>query len=852
MQRYGNCFTLVIMKLSFRQIYKTALPVGLALAGALASGCLQRPVGTDQPKTTNVIVDALKQNSVDKIDLLFMIDNSLSMGDKQELLADALPDLVRRLVDPVCVSEGGGPAQMATGGNCPQGTAREFQPIHNIHIGVITSSLGGFGSELDCISAEEGETDNSYLLGSLDRVRAVLPETPEFLRWCRPDSDPAQQGVCSVTPETSNGDALAFSEVFADQVRAADEFGCGWEASLEAWYRFLIEPYPWTKVVRQNCPFGGDMNALCVGPEKDASGVPYIDDTIIDQRKRFLRPDSLLAIVMLTDENDCSFKASGQSWRLSQTFRSDGSGGRAPSRAYKGSTACATDPNDPCCVSCGTGPAAGCATEMNADGDTVNLGCAEPLYKSADDLAQEGSDAPSDDAVNLRCFDHKRRFGVDYLYPVERYSNALLDANICPFADTLKSDATATDGSFICGANQEFVVDNPLFEDLTFEDRRAVDMTVERALPRSTDLIFLAGIVGVPWQDLAMDPAANTLVYKTNNPNNPNGDPTVDWVQLLGAAEPHAPYDLMRTPPTDPLMHEQIEARSGTNAAINGGEWNILDRDDLQYACTFELNQPVECPAQADLMMGETVACDCTYYGGDEFNNPLCNGLTQTHAKAYPSIRPLQVLRDYGPNSIVASICPKNTTDDGAPDYGYRPAVAAIIDRLKEQLQDKCFPRTLEVKDLGEGRQANCIIVEADPDGNATCGNARAEVPPEIQDKIYERLLRQQNCDNDQDCRRYHLCSITPITPNSSDYDSCLTSDNPTGHGWCYIDPAQGLGTDEQVEKCADHEKRKIRFAGDGAPQKGTVTFFACAGAPQGAAMTEEADMSTDMPAEDM
>jgi putative heme-binding domain-containing protein len=199
----------------------------------------------------------------DKLDLLFVIDNSASMAQKQKLLADALPDLVSRFVDPLCVSAAGESAP-AAGDECPDGFRREFRPVSDVHIGVITSSLGGYGSELDCINADEGETDNSHLLGSLGRVRGDLPDTPEFLSWCQPGGEGETSGSCAPTPETSGGDATVFAAMFADQVRAAREQGCGWESTLESWYRFLVEPYPWTKVVRQNCPFGGDANQLCV------------------------------------------------------------------------------------------------------------------------------------------------------------------------------------------------------------------------------------------------------------------------------------------------------------------------------------------------------------------------------------------------------------------------------------------------------------------------------------------------------------------------------------------------------------------------------------------------------------
>jgi hypothetical protein len=49
-------------------------------------------------------------------------------------------------------------------------------------------------------------------------------------------------------------------------------------------------------------------------------------------------------------------------------------------------------------------------------------------------------------------------------------------------------------------------------------------------------------------------------------------------------------------------------------------------------------------------------------------------------------LRQLQVLYDYGDNSIVASICPK-TIDEGASDFGYRPAVDALLTRLSPLLR---------------------------------------------------------------------------------------------------------------------------------------------------------------------
>ena len=75
--------------------------------GSLAVGCLNRPIDRLEPKTTSTVVERLQQNGVDKIDLLLAIDNSISMADKQAILAAAVPDLVNRLVTPNCVDDDG-------------------------------------------------------------------------------------------------------------------------------------------------------------------------------------------------------------------------------------------------------------------------------------------------------------------------------------------------------------------------------------------------------------------------------------------------------------------------------------------------------------------------------------------------------------------------------------------------------------------------------------------------------------------------------------------------------------------------------------------------------------------------
>lgn len=145
-------------------------PYLLVAFGALClsmPACLDRPVVAAAPKTHAVHSERIRQSSVDKIDLLFMIDNSASMADKQEVLAEAVPDLLDRLVNPACVRLENGQEQWVEklpDGSCPEGSEYEFEPIKDIHIGVISSSLGGNGSDSCATKDSPSNDDRGHLL----------------------------------------------------------------------------------------------------------------------------------------------------------------------------------------------------------------------------------------------------------------------------------------------------------------------------------------------------------------------------------------------------------------------------------------------------------------------------------------------------------------------------------------------------------------------------------------------------------------------------------------------------------------------------------------------------------------
>jgi hypothetical protein len=430
-----------------------------------------------------------------KLDLLLMVDNSNSMAAKQAHLTDAIYYLIRRLTMPECVDATG--KQLGTFsdelGVCEEGTP-EFPPVDDIHIGVISSSLGDHGSGDFCSPESNDDArpldDRAMLLGSV-RSGIVADQPYGFLTW-----DP---GGGTTTPGVTDPATLA--EAIADHVRSAGERGCGYEASLESWYRFLIDPEPVSAMANDgNVSVRGAVNA-----------------ELLAQRAAFLRPDSRVAIVMLTDENDCSIldEEGTQGWLVPYKGGVPVNQWRMP----RATPACATDPNSPDCGPClASGP-----------------GCEEPLLSI------------QEDAMNLRCYQQKQRFGVDLLYPTSRYVEALTSPTVDPRATGNR-------------------VPNPLFA----------------SGQRDPSGVVLMGILGVPWQDLATDDAlaGGSLAYRNSLELVADGR----WEMILGEG---------LTPPTDPLMIESIDPRPpGKPHPILGEAGAIVPNESAKNSPICEYEAP--------------------------------------------------------------------------------------------------------------------------------------------------------------------------------------------------------------------------------------------------------------------
>jgi hypothetical protein len=58
------------------------LAVVVAGLGVVGAGCLTRPLATGEPALKTNFTTVVTNQVIDKVDLLFDIDNSASMGDK--------------------------------------------------------------------------------------------------------------------------------------------------------------------------------------------------------------------------------------------------------------------------------------------------------------------------------------------------------------------------------------------------------------------------------------------------------------------------------------------------------------------------------------------------------------------------------------------------------------------------------------------------------------------------------------------------------------------------------------------------------------------------------------------------
>ncbi len=214
------------------------------------------------------VVRPLVREPVHDVDLLLMVDNSGSMSEEQASLATELPRLVRVL---------------STGDRTGDGvTSDDFPAVVSLHVGVVTTDMGVANFVVPtCTRSPQFGDDGLLRTAGNAAIAGCIAVYPKFLEY--------QPGISVQTIEQFGADFSC--------VAAMGTGGCGFEQPLESTLKAV------TPSTSATTFFGGTHGH---GDVENAG---------------FLRPDSVIAVVLVTDEEDCSV-AMGNEEIFNQSFSS--------------------------------------------------------------------------------------------------------------------------------------------------------------------------------------------------------------------------------------------------------------------------------------------------------------------------------------------------------------------------------------------------------------------------------------------------------------------------------------------------------------------------------------------------
>jgi hypothetical protein len=201
-----------------------------------------------------------------EVDILFVIDNSPSMDPKQTALAANFPKMIQVLQNLPDPSD-------------PSGTGVS---LPDVHIGVISSDMGA-GSDNIGGNCSRVLGDRGLLWGN-DTYNPIASVAGPPNNGC--GLNPGERWITDVANANGVGRSTNYTgnltDVFSCLAKAVGVNGCGYEHQLQS-VRMALNPQ------QVNCDRNGqnctDINIENVG---------------------FLRPKAYLAIVLITDEDDCS------------------------------------------------------------------------------------------------------------------------------------------------------------------------------------------------------------------------------------------------------------------------------------------------------------------------------------------------------------------------------------------------------------------------------------------------------------------------------------------------------------------------------------------------------------------
>jgi hypothetical protein len=249
------------------RIALTATVLGLGLC---AAACLDRDLKAINPCLVSSVSRRVSVTNIDKVDLLFSVDNSASMAEEQTSLKQQFPRMISILT---------------TGQRTPDDPT-PFPAAKDLHLGVVSSDMGALG-QTDVEGCSETGGDDGKLQNTPRGMIGCQAVYPSFLSYIAGPN----------TPEQIATDFGCIAELGTG--------GCGYEQQLESAFKALWpsqyadqrgnardNPFQFLGLTPQQMLGRGDLEAP-------------------DGSQGFIRPISsrglsLVAIVVVSDEEDCS------------------------------------------------------------------------------------------------------------------------------------------------------------------------------------------------------------------------------------------------------------------------------------------------------------------------------------------------------------------------------------------------------------------------------------------------------------------------------------------------------------------------------------------------------------------
>lgn len=226
-----------------------------ACAFTLLSACPGPQLSPLTPCSITGTTNRIRVRDVAKADIVFLVDNSGSMASEQIELGRRIEPLVRSL----------------TSGDRDGDGVQDFTPVEDVHLALLSSDLGTGQADSDSAgTCQDLDGDDGAFQARISKARAACA-----------DAIPPSEPYLSFG---AGSDAVDLSASFRCLVESLGISGCGFEQQLES-------------VLKALTPSSSELR-FAPGPQ-----VTGVADSV---NAGFRRPDALLSVILVTDEDDCS------------------------------------------------------------------------------------------------------------------------------------------------------------------------------------------------------------------------------------------------------------------------------------------------------------------------------------------------------------------------------------------------------------------------------------------------------------------------------------------------------------------------------------------------------------------